>query len=63
MPALITYLKALSIRPPKQPKLPSSFEQSTNYYSEKETKLPEFIALIPSREPVEEKAQHDPHDP
>lgn len=57
------YLKALSIRPPLHPKFPYDFEQSTNCYSESETKPLPLMALIPSTEPVVEKAQQAPHYP
>jgi len=63
IPESLTYLKAASISPPLQPKLPYDFEQSTNCCSERETSFPVAIAFIPSKDPVDEKAQHDPHDP
>jgi len=43
--------------------LPYEVEQSTNCCSEKDTSEPELIKFNPSREPVVEKAQHDPHEP
>jgi hypothetical protein len=42
---------------------PYEVEQSTNYCSEKEVRVPVLMAFIPSRDPVEEKAQHDPQEP
>jgi len=38
-------------------------EQSTSYYSEKSPTVPVVSPFNDSAEPVEEKAQQDPHDP
>merc|ERR1719182_983477 len=51
------------MRPPLQPWLPKEPAQSTNCCSERDTSLPEDRKLAPSREPVVEKAQHEPHWP
>ena len=49
--------------PPLHPQFPYEPEQSTNYYSENDNKLPLCILFKPSKDPVAEKAQHDPHCP
>lgn len=38
-------------------------EQSTNYYSENESNLPVAKKWAPSKDPVVENAQHEPHYP
>jgi hypothetical protein len=64
IPFYSTYLKALSISPPLHPILPKDDEQSTNYYSEKDGRGDTPLTPArPSRPPVVEKAQHDPHYP
>merc|ERR1739838_1014683 len=55
------YWKALSISPPLQPLF--VVLQSTSCCSDKDTKLPDFLACWPSNEPVVEKAQQEPHCP
>lgn len=62
IPLALTYLKALSMRPPLQAWLPKLPEQSTSCCSEKLSRFP-LALLRPSRAPVAENAQHDPHDP
>ena len=59
----LTYWKAASIRPPLQPWLPSGFEQSTRFCSDRSGRVPKWIFMWPSSAPVDEKAQHDPHCP
>ena len=59
----LTYWKAASIKPPLQPWLPSGFEQSTRFCSDRSGREPKWIFMWPSSAPVEEKAQHDPHWP
>jgi len=61
LPYSSTYLKALSINPPLHPWFPTSPEQSTNYYSLNSTKFPVLMKCIPSKAPVVENAQQDPH--
>lgn len=63
IPLALTYLKALSINPPLHPWFPYNLEQSTNYYSEYDSKVPYLILWSPSNDPVVENAQHDPHYP
>ena len=58
-----TYWKAASMRPPLQPWFPSGFEQSTKFCSERSGSAPNLIFIWPSRAPVDENAQHDPHWP
>jgi len=41
--------------------LPCFCEQSTKFCSESETSLPVALKCCPSRAPVDEKAQHEPH--
>ena len=40
---------------------PNLVEQSTRFCSESDTSFPVFLKCCPSREPVAEKAQQDPH--
>ena len=40
-----------------------SHEQSTRFCSLRETRFPVALKCCPSREPVAENAQQDPHDP
>merc|ERR1719158_2559477 len=49
------------MRPPLQPEF--CLEQSTNCCSLRDSKLPVAISHCPSKPPVEEKAQQDPHWP
>jgi hypothetical protein len=42
---------------------PYEVEQSTSCYSEREMREPLATKFIPSRAPVEEKAQQEPHEP
>jgi len=51
------------MRPPLHPSLPSSVEQSTSCYSERDSNFPDLIYHLPSIAPVEEKAQQEPHYP
>ena len=46
-----------------QPAFPYPLEQSTSYYSERETVLLYLIKLADSRAPFAEKAQQEPHYP
>ena len=43
--------------------LPSFPEQSMRFFSESETSFPVFLKFCPSRAPVAENDQHDPHCP
>jgi len=56
------HLKALSMRPPRQPWFPL-WEHWTSSSSLRDTRLPLATKLAPSTEPVVEKAQHEPHRP
>ena len=39
------------------------FAQSTNAYSENSVIIPVLMAFAPSKAPIAENAQHDPHCP
>lgn len=43
--------------------LPCLYEQSTKFCSLRERKTPVLILFCPSKAPVEENAQQDPHSP
>lgn len=43
--------------------IPSFKEQSIKFFSDKETRFPVFLKFCPSREPVAENDQHEPHIP
>jgi hypothetical protein len=49
------------MRPPLHPWL--VHEQSTRFYSESETRFPVATKCAPSKAPVAENDQHDPHCP
>ncbi len=57
------YLKEFDINPPLHPWFPYELEQSTSCCSEKLWRSPHPSLLNPSKAPVVEKAQHDPHCP
>ena len=42
-------------------KVPSGLEQSMRFFSDSETSFPVLLKCWPSREPVVEKAQQEPH--
>jgi len=55
------YYNAQNGQPPLQPSFPYEPEQSTNYYSENDNKVPLVMKWRPSKVPVVENAQHEPH--
>jgi hypothetical protein len=57
------YQKAWSIKPPLHPWFLYELEQSTSCCSENELNFEVALKWAPSRDPVVEKAQHDPHWP
>jgi len=63
IPSFAVYSKAQNGQPPSHPWFPYFYEQSTNCCSEKDNKFPFLMKLIPSKVPVVEKAQHEPHCP
>jgi len=55
------YSIAQNGQPPSQPSLPYEPEQSTNCYSEYDSKSLFVKKFKPSNVPVVENAQHEPH--
>jgi len=51
------------MRPPRHPLLPPFLEQSTSYYSAKDSRVEVLIYQAASKAATAEKAQQEPHDP
>jgi len=63
IPLAAVYSKAQNGQPPSQPSFPYCCEQSTNCYSENDNKLLLVMKFNPSKVPVVENDQHEPHCP